>query len=157
MTESETPPSFSSPNKVDDFEVSSRRTSPDQQVVRGVMKTPPKGDTLVAQHPGANNEGPGLSGLQPETTLGTDTRIPLKGGRTPTAASGGPEASDILTSMLRQASISEEHRTLMGMVVEKVLSAKSGLNKACASLLRGFVVFTAKIIECVLFTNCICV
>ena len=54
------------------------------------------------------------------------------------AASRDPEAPDILTNMLRQASVSEEHRTLMGTVVEKVLSAKSGLNEAFASLLRGF-------------------
>ena len=39
---------------------------------------------------------------------------------------------------LRQASVSEEHRALMATVVEKVLSAKSGLNEAFTSLLRGF-------------------
>ena len=49
---------------------------------------------------------------------------------------------DILTNMLRQASVSKEHRTLMGTVVEKVLSVKSGLNEACMSLLRGFEVCT---------------
>ena len=108
------------------------------------MKTLPKGDTLVSQGPGANNKGPRLSGLQPEMTLGTNKRIPSKGGRTPTAASGGPEAPDILKNMLRQASVSEEHHTLMGMVVEKVLYAKSGLNEARASLLRGFEVCTEK-------------
>ena len=69
-------------------------------------------------------------------------QIPLKGGRTPTTASGDPEAPDILTNMLQQASVSEEHRTLMGTVVEKVQSAKSGLNEAFASLLRGFEVCT---------------
>ena len=144
MMERETPPPVSSPNRADDLEVSSRRVSPDQQVVRGVMKTLPEGDTSVAEDPGLNDKGPGLSGLQPETTLGTDERIPSKGGRTPTAASGGPEAPDILTNMLRQASVSEEHRTLMGTVVEKVLSVKNRLNEACASLLRGFEVCTEK-------------
>ena len=39
---------------------------------------------------------------------------------------------------LQSASIVEEHRTLMGTVVEKVRSAKSGLNEAYTSLLRGF-------------------
>ena len=140
--ESETPPPVSSPNRADDFEVSSQRVSPDQQVVRGVMKTHPKGDALVAQGPGANNEGPELSGLQPETTPGTNKRIPSKGGRTPTAASRDPEAPNILMNMLRQASVSEEHHTLTGTVVEKVLSAKSGLNEAFTSLLRGFEVCT---------------
>ena len=44
----------------------------------------------------------------------------------------------MLTDMLRQASISEEHHALMVTVVEKVISAKSGLNEAFSSLLRGF-------------------
>ena len=44
----------------------------------------------------------------------------------------------MLTDMLRQASISEEHRALMVTVVERVLSVKSGLNEAFTSLLRGF-------------------
>ena len=39
---------------------------------------------------------------------------------------------------LRRASIMEEHNTLMGVVVEKVQSAKSGLNEAFTSLLTGF-------------------
>ena len=108
------------------------------------MKTLPEGDSSVAQGPGANNKGPGLSGLQPETTLGRDKWIPLEGGSNPTATSGGPEVPDILRNMLRQASVSEEHRTLMGMVVERVLSAKSGLTEACTSLLRGFEVCTVK-------------
>ena len=44
----------------------------------------------------------------------------------------------MLTDMLRQVSMLEEHRALMVTVVEKVLSAKSGLDKAFSSLLRGF-------------------
>ena len=93
-----------------------------------MMKTLTEGDTSVAQGPGANNKGPGLPGLQLETTLGTNERIPSKGGRAATTASGDLEGPDILTNMLRQASVSEDHRTLMGTVVEKVPSAKSGLN-----------------------------
>ena len=93
------------------------------------MKTLPEGDTSDAQGPGANNKGPGLSGSQPETTLGTNEWIPSKGGRDAIAVSGYPEAPDILTNMLRQASVSKEHRTLMGTVVEKVLSSKPA--RAC--------------------------
>ena len=85
-----------------------------------------------------NKKGSGLSGLQPETTLGSSKHIPSKGVRTPTAASRNPEAPDTLTDMLRHASVSEEHRTLMGTVVERILSAKSGLNEAFTGLLRGF-------------------
>ena len=43
-----------------------------------------------------------------------------------------------ITEALRRASIMEEHRTLMGVVVEKVQSTKSGLNEAFTSLLTGF-------------------
>ena len=32
----------------------------------------------------------------------------------------------------------DEHRVLMGTVIEKVQSAKSGLNEACGNLLIGF-------------------
>ena len=70
--------------------------------------------------------------------VGTSKRVPSKGGRVPTAASEDPEAPDILTNMLQQASVSEEHRTLMGTVVERVMSAKNGLHEAFRSLLRGF-------------------
>ena len=49
-----------------------------------------------------------------------------------------PEASDSLLEALHSASIDEEHRTLMSMVIEKIQSAKSGLTEACASLLTGF-------------------
>ena len=39
---------------------------------------------------------------------------------------------------LEQAAISEAHRTLMGTVVERISSAKRGLNEAFMSLLKGF-------------------
>ena len=39
---------------------------------------------------------------------------------------------------LERAAISETHHTLMGTVVERISSAKSGLNEAFTSLLRGF-------------------
>ena len=39
---------------------------------------------------------------------------------------------------LQSASVMDEHRILMGAVIEKVQSAKSGLNEACSSLLIGF-------------------
>ena len=53
-------------------------------------------------------------------------------------ASAHPEALNNLLEALHGASIDEEHRTVMSVVVEKVQSAKSGLNEACASLLTGF-------------------
>ena len=49
-----------------------------------------------------------------------------------------PEAPDNLLEALNGASIDEEQRTIMSAVIQKVQSAKSGLTKACASLLTGF-------------------
>lgn len=57
---------------------------------------------------------------------------------TPLTTSINPKAPDTLREALRRASVMEEHRTLMGTVVEKVQSAKTGLNEAFTSLLTGF-------------------
>ena len=46
--------------------------------------------------------------------------------------------SDVLKDLLERATISEEHRTLMGMVIERISSAESGLHEAFMSLLTGF-------------------
>ena len=111
MMESETPPHTSPPHKADDPEVSSWRISPDPR-----RRDRPEDDSSVARGPGCstpretNNQNPGLSDIQP----------------------------DIWTGLLRKAPISEEHRTLMGMVIERISSEKSGLNEAFTSLLRGF-------------------
>ena len=108
------------------------------------MKAGIEGDTSAVRDPGCvapkgnNNKGPELSGLQPEMTLRLSKHIPLKGVYTPTAASRDPEAPDTLMDILQHEPVSEEHRTLMGTVVERVLSTKSGLNEAFTGLLRGF-------------------
>ena len=49
-----------------------------------------------------------------------------------------PAAPDSLVEALRGASMDDEHRTLMSVVIQKVLSTKSGLTKDCTSLLTGF-------------------
>ena len=103
-----------------------------------MKKALPEGGASVTQGSGIKNDGPELSGLQPETILEASKRIPSKECRTPAAVSEDPGAPEMLTDMLQQASISEEHRALMVTVVERVLSAKSGLNEAFSSLLRGF-------------------
>ena len=46
--------------------------------------------------------------------------------------------SDIRRDLLEKATISEEHRTLMGTVIEWISSAESGLHEAFMSLLTGF-------------------
>ena len=43
-----------------------------------------------------------------------------------------------LKDLLERASISEDHRTLMSTVIERISSAKSGLHEAVRSLLTGF-------------------
>ena len=56
-------------------------------------------------------------------------------------STGGPcpsRAPDNLMEALRGASVVDEHRVLMGAVIEKIQFAKSGLNEACSSLLTGF-------------------
>ena len=86
------------------------------------------------------------SGPQPDTILEThkvpesNRRPPPTGGGIPDppAASVQPEVPDTLLAALKGASIVDEHRALMGAVIEKIQSAESGLNEACISLIRGF-------------------
>ena len=56
----------------------------------------------------------------------------------PPVAPVHPGAPDNLMEALRGASVVDEHRVLMGALIEKVHSAKSGLNEACSSLLTCF-------------------
>ena len=46
--------------------------------------------------------------------------------------------SDVLKGLLERATISEEHHTLMCMVIERISSAENGLHEAFMSLLKGF-------------------
>ena len=48
------------------------------------------------------------------------------------------DRQDTLTGLLEQAALLEDHRSLMGTVLEKISSATSGLNEAFTSLLKGF-------------------
>ena len=43
-----------------------------------------------------------------------------------------------LQDLLKRASISEDHHTLMSTVIERISSAESGLYEAIGSLLTGF-------------------
>ena len=74
--------------------------------------------------------------------------MPPESGTPPPSKEGGmpippvtpvqPGAPDNLLEALRGASIVDEHCVLMGTVIERVQSTKSGLTEACASLLTGF-------------------
>ena len=83
---------------------------------------------------------------QPNTIL--ETYMAPESGKQPLSKEGGvpippvssihPEVPDNLLEALQGASIIEEHRTLMGTVIERIQSAKRGLGEACTSLLTGF-------------------
>ena len=108
MMESETPPPATLPHEAGDPKVSSRRVSPDPARPEGNPTA-----TLSPQYPAleeSNQKSPTPSGMR----------------------------SDVLRDLLERATISEEHRTLMSMVVERISSAKSGLHEAFMSLLTGF-------------------
>ena len=108
MTESETPPPDSPTQEAGDLEVSSRRASPDP--VR--LEDNPI-DTRSPQRPAleeSKQKSPAPSGVR----------------------------SDELRDLLEQAAISEEHRKLMGTMIERISSAESGLHEAFMSLLTGF-------------------
>ena len=108
MMESETPPRASPPREANDYEVLSRRISPDPPRPEGNPSATRSPEYLAPKE--SHKKSPGLSGAR----------------------------RDALMSLLEQAAISEAHRTLMGTVVERISSAESGLHEAFMSLLRGF-------------------
>ena len=112
----------------------------------------PKDDSSAAGHMGekapmgTGDGGKIPFGPQPDTIPETYTapesseQPSPKGGGVPVppVTSVQPEAPDNLLEALRGTSIVDEHRVLMGTMIKKVQSAKSGLTEACASLLTGF-------------------
>ena len=108
MMESETPPPATPPHETGDPEVSSRRVSPN----------PPR------------PEGNPLATRSPQYSAPKDSNR-----KSPEPYS---VRSDALKDLLEQAAISEAHRMLMGMMIERISSAKSGFHEAFMSLLKGF-------------------
>ena len=108
MMDSETPPPATPPHEAGDPEVSLQRVSPDP--------ARPEGNPMATRSPQypaleeSNQKSPAPSGMR----------------------------SDVLRDLLERATISEEHRTLMGTVIERISSAESGLHEAFMSLLTGF-------------------
>ena len=148
----ETPPATYSPKAKGNDKVLSQRTFPGQGVVQEADKAAPEGDTSAAGHMGEQAPmeaddggraqfGPHMS-TDPETHMApkSDKQLPSrKGGMpVPPATSVQLEALDNVLEAMRGTSIVEEHRILMGTVIEKVQSVKSGLTEACGSLLTGF-------------------
>ena len=149
---SESPPTAYSPKAKGDDEVLSQRTFLGQGEVQEAVMAAPEGDTSVAEHLGervpmeTGDDGRVQFGPQPNTDR--ETQKTPEFGRQPPLREGGvpvlpvtsvqPEAPDNLLEALRGASIVEEHRILMGTVIEKVQSVKSGLTEACSGPLTGF-------------------
>ena len=127
-------PTASTPRDADDAEVGSREGTCQEEEAPEV----PQGN-LPDFAPD--------SALEPVVAPESGGRPLHKKGKTVTpAASVQPEAPDSLLEALNGASIEEEHRTVMGAVIQKVQLAKSGLTEACSSLLTGFEV---RIVICV--------
>ena len=127
MIESETPPPAVPSCEAGDPEVSSRRVSPIPAGLEGSRMSP---------------QSPPRPAFE-------------KGHRTSPAPTG--VRSEELKDLLGRASISEDHRALMGTVIERISSAESGLHDAVISLLIGFEVrkmmylLTVLHIECALY------
>ena len=140
-------PTVTSSRPADDTEVLSQRL-PEQG--EATLETP-QGEIPDVGHIGRKipadcaDESRSKSGSQPDT-VPEPPKVPDSGTQ-PLAKEGEPsvpmtsvmlEASDSLLEALHGASMDEEHRTLMSAVIQKVLSAKSGLTEACTSLLTCF-------------------
>ena len=152
MMESETPSQASPPPRADDTDVSSQRISLGFGEVRERTKTAPEDNTSAAENMRGttlmetSDGGLGSSDPRPDTAPEIQTapesnqQPPSREERAvvPTATSTNAEAPNMLMDALQSASVLEEHRTLMRKVVEKIQSAKSGLNEAFTSLLTGF-------------------
>ena len=140
MVERETPPRASPPTIADDTEVLSQRTSPGHGEVREATKTAAEGNASAAENMGGTTpmetNGGGLDQFGPQPNTIPETHMapesseqpPLKkgGDKIPPTTSINLEAPNTLREALRCASVVEEHRTIMGTVVEKVQSQKAG-------------------------------
>src|SRR4051812_4398809 len=134
-------PAATSPRPTDDTEVLSQKVPSQGEVVLEA----PQGDLPDSRckgdkTPKGSKSGPGPdTAPEPSKVPESGRRPPKKKGRPTTpATSVQPEAPDNLLEVLNGASIDEEHRTIMSTVIQKVMSTKSGLTEACASLLTGF-------------------
>ena len=138
-------PTATSPHPANDTEVLSQEAPNRGKTVPEV----PQGDLPDSGSrgdlaPESSGFGPQLN-TAPEPVPGLGRLSPSKRGETPMpVTSVHLEAPDNMLEVLRNASIEEEHRTIMSAVIQKVQSAKSGLTEACASLLTGFEVSVLK-------------
>ena len=134
-------PTASSPRPTDDAEVLSQQVPSREEVVLEA----PQGDLLDSRSKGDETPQGSKSGSRPDTAP-EPSKVPESGGGPPSkrsksnmpAAPVQLEAPNNMLEALQGASINEEHRTIMSVVIQKFQSAKSGLTEACATLLTGF-------------------
>ena len=130
-----------SPRLAGDAQVGSqKRPSQKEEVLEVPQGNLPDFGHEGDQTPKGSEFGPGPdSAPEPSVVPESGGRPLRKKGETATpVTSVQPEAPDNLLEALNDASINEEHHTVMSAVIQKVQSAKSGLTEACASLLTGF-------------------
>ena len=140
-------PTATSPRPADDTEVLSQRLPKMGEVALGAPQGGVPDVVLAGFKVPADrvDESHGKPGSQPNTVpeplvvpdLGGQPLV-MEGGPSVSRTSVAPQALDFLLEALCGASLDEEHRTLMSVVIQKVSSAKSGLTEACTSLLIGF-------------------
>ena len=149
--ESGTPLKAPPPKYVINTEASSQRDSI-QGGVEKIVKAAPGGQTSGAGDMGEKIpigvDGRDHLGFSPQPDTVSETNTAPESSRRPSSAGEGvpvplatsiqPEAPGALLAALKSASIVDEHRALMGAVIEKIQSAESGLNESCISLIRGF-------------------
>ena len=94
-----------------------------------------------------NVDGGGDRGSGPQSGTVLEALKALGSGRQPLLTGGGdpspptafvqPKASSGVSTALESVSIIDEHRALMGVVIEKIQAAERGLNESCISLIKG--------------------
>ena len=156
------PPAHSISPKCD-YEVASKKTFPGRWEIPETIGVTPQDGSSAAGHMGGKapmGTGDGARvpfGPRPDTL--PETYMAPESSERPSPKGGGvhvplmtfvqPEAPDNLLEALQGISIVDEHRVLMGTVIEKVQSAKSRLTEACTSLLTRFeVTIVEKISQC---------
>ena len=121
-------PTASSPRPTDNVEVLSKKaTSRGEVVLEAPHGDLPDAGRKGSKTPMGSNDGCSIFGSQPNTApeppvVPDSVRRPLAKGGKPSVpmASVHPEASDNLLEVLRDASIDEDHHTIMSAVVKKV-------------------------------------
>ena len=129
-------PTTSTPFPTDNVEVLSQKAPSQGEVVLGA----PRGDFPDPGYQGSEAPMGFEFGPQPDTVpepsmvRDSGRRSPIKGAQPSVLVFPvQPEAPDNLLEALRCASIVDEHRILMGTVIERVQSVKNGLTKPMAA------------------------